>query len=280
MSDRQLVVVKANKLIEASYHLTLAEQRLLLLVISRLDSRADLEPRICHTITAQDVVAAFGLSSDRSYRLLEEATQRLYERSITIYAPDPEKPKSNRLVTRWVASALYQPQAGAVSLILAPAIVPFLSQLKNRFSQYHLRHVVQMSSIYAIRVYELLVQWRDSKTRTVELDWLRERLDLGDKYPSIRDFKRRVLDPAIEQINAHSDLWVKWDQVKRGRVVHALVFRFGPKELTTLIQEAAPQVEAPTKPPKITKAFIEQNALPGESWEEAERRLRAKHSSR
>lgn len=214
-----LTVVKANKLIEATYHLSLAEQRLLLLVIAKLDSREPIEPRISHTITAKEVASAFGVTDARAYQIMEEAAERLYERSVTIFAPDPEKPKSNRLVTRWVASVLYQPQAGAVDLVFAPSILPFISQLQSRFSRYHLAYVAPMSSVYAIRIYELLVQWRDAKERTVELDWLRERLEVVDKYPNIRDLKRWVLVPAIEQINTHSDLWAKWDQSKTGRRV-------------------------------------------------------------
>lgn len=275
MTQRHLTVVKANTLVEATYHLTLAEQRLLLLVIAKLDSKRELEPRISHTITAKEVATTFEVTDARAYQILEEAAQRLYERSVTIYAPDPDKPKSNKLVTRWVASVLYQPQSGAVALTFAPAILPFISQLKARFCRYHLSHIVQMTSIYAVRIYEMLIQWRDAKTRTVELDWLRERLVLDKKYSNIRDLKRFVIEPAIEQINTHSDLWAKWEQVKTGRRVTAIIFHFGLKELTTLIQET--KSSAPPERPKLTKEFIGKHALPGESWEDATARLRAKH---
>ena len=271
MSPRQLTVVKANSLVEATYHLTLAEQRLLLLAIAKVDSQADLDYRISHIITAREVAEAFHISEPRAYNLLREVAEQLYSRSVVI---EETAPKRATLTTRWVSAVRYLHQDGAVELFFAQPIIPFISQLKSRFTRYHLECVAQMSSVYAVRLYELLVQWRDAKERTIELYWLRGRLVLGDKYPNIRDFKRWVLQPSVEQINAHSDLWVKWDQLKRGRVVHALVFRFGPKELTTIIKEAA------ETPPKITKAFIEKYALPGESWEEAERRLRAKYGGR
>lgn len=271
MAKRQLVVTKANSLVEATYHLTLAEQRLLLLAISKVDSRSELDYRISHIITVKEAAKAFGLSESRAYDLLREAAERLYSRSVVIHEVSP---RASTLTTRWVSAIRHIHQDGAVELYFAQPIIPFISQIKSRFSRYHLAHIAAMSSVYAVRLYELLVQWRDAKERTIELSWFRERLAIDGKYSSIRDLKRFVLVPAVEQINAHSDLWVKWDQVKRGRVVHALVFRFGPKELTTIIKEAA------ETPPKITKAFIEKHALPGESWEEAERRLRAKHGGR
>lgn len=65
--------------------------------------------------------------------------------------------------------------------------------------------------------------------REVDIEWLRDAFQLGDKYPAIKDFKRRVIDPAVTQINEHSPLWVQWDQRKTGRRVSHLVFIFGDK---------------------------------------------------
>ena len=93
-----LVVVKANHLIEASYSLSLAEQRLLLLVVAKLDSRAEAEPQNSHTITAADVVETYGLSPDRAYTMLVDAADTLYGRSVVVHEPDPEVAGS--IVTR------------------------------------------------------------------------------------------------------------------------------------------------------------------------------------
>jgi len=269
-----LIVTKHNHLIEATYMLSLSEQRLLLLTIARIDSRAILEPGICHTITASEIADSYSLPRDQAYELLINVAERLYERSVVICDPDPDRPDVSQLRTRWVASIRYLPSRGSIELIFAPAILPFLSQLKRKFSSYRLEHVAPMTSIYAIRLYELLIQWRETGTRTVEIDWLRERFELGDKYPNIRDLKARVLNPAIDQINAHSDLYVKWEQHKRGRVVHALTFTFGPKAGQK--SEAKPQSPAKSAKPKLSRAYIEQHAQPGESWEEATERCRRK----
>lgn len=277
MNKKQnLVVTKSNSLVEAAYYLTLAEQRLMLLAISRLDSRSELDSRISHTITAQDAARVFGVGRTQSYRLLEEAAERLYERSVTIHAPDPSKPQSNKLVTRWVSSVLYQPHDGAVSLKFAPDILPFLAQLKERFCSYQLEHIAQMSSIYAVRLYELLIQWREVGSRTVDISWLRERFDLGEKYASIRDLKRFVIVPAIEQINAHSDLDVTWEQHKRGRVVAELTFSFSQKSIPEPQESSKSPEKKSNRPPrpKLTNEYIQQHAYPGESWEEARERLR------
>ena len=269
-SRRGLLVVKDNQLVEATYTLSLAEQRLLLFAIAQLDSRTGPGSRICLTITAAEIADTFRLSNVRAYNLLTEVAERLYERSVLIHAPDPERPEVEKELTRWVSRIRYIPQKGSVELVFSEGIVPLLCRLREQFSRYRLEHVAQFSSSYAIRLYELLIQWREKGARTVEIEWLRERFDLGDKYQNIRDFKARILKPAVEQINAHSDLWVEWEQHKRGRVVHALTFTFGLKQPAA---EAKP-ASKPKTPAKLTRADVERHARPGETWDQAETRLR------
>jgi plasmid replication initiation protein len=54
---------------------------------------------------------------------------------------------------------------------------------------------------YAIRIYELLVQYRQIGKREISVDSLRTMLELGKKYPLFADFKKRVIDTAVDQIN-------------------------------------------------------------------------------
>ncbi|TXK93905.1 replication protein RepB, partial [Methylococcaceae bacterium HT1] len=45
-----------------------------------------------------------------------------------------------------------------------------------------------------------------------------------------RGLKRRVIEPAIAEINEHSNLWVKYGQRKSGRTVTHFQFQFGVKD--------------------------------------------------
>jgi len=127
--------------------------------------------------------------------------------------------------------------------------------------------VAKMTSAHAIRLYELLIQWDSTGTRTVEIEQLREMLQLEGRYPSIKDFKLRVLEPAVTQINEHSPLSLTWSQRKTGRKVTHLVFDYSPKK----------PAKAPAKKQasgKLTDADITRLARPGETWEAARARLK------
>ena len=147
--------------------------------------------------------------------------------------------------------------------------------MKNQFTIYRLRDIAKLTSSYAIRLYEMLVQWKSTGARTVEIEWLKDAFLLNGKYPSIKDFKARVLEPAIDQINQTTNLWVSWDQKKTGRKVTHIIFSFGVKEETTLKKK-----QTKTKIVDIyDEKFLSTHARKGESRDQAIRRLKKEYNA-
>jgi plasmid replication initiation protein len=270
---KNLTVVKSNRVIEASYKLTLIEQKTLLAGISQIDSRKPLDPLQGFEISVDDLIKLSETETKNEYRDLKIAAERLLTRIVTINNPLPNEKRVTQLKTHWVSSVFYIPEEGKIRLYFSPQIVPYLSQLTSEFTQYQLKCIGKMSSIYAIRLYELLMQWKDVGKRDVELEWLRQCFELGDKYPSIKDFKKYVLDPAVKDINEHSNLQVAWTQRKSGRTVTHLLFTFTEKQ--PLIPEKPKRV---TKPKEkmyygVPKSEIDKLARIGESYEDAAARI-------
>ncbi|OZZ96892.1 RepB family plasmid replication initiator protein, partial [Klebsiella pneumoniae] len=122
-------------------------------------------------------------------------------------------------MSRWVSQIAYNDNEATVDLIFAPAVVPFITRLEEQFTKYELQQVSSLSSAYAIRLYELLIQWRSTgKTPTIELQEFRKKLGvLDNEYLRMAHLKERVLELSIKQINEHTDITVKYEQHKRGR---------------------------------------------------------------
>jgi plasmid replication initiation protein len=244
------LISKSNHLVEASYRLTLDEQRLVLSVLTLVDTHPDkpaARPDTPIEVTASDINDLLPVSRKKAYELLQEATDRLAERWVVIDYPDPEEPDVVRTKTRWVSAISYLPDRGAVRLYLAPKIIPYLTQLAGTYTSYRLQHVAQMTSVYAIRLYELLMQWQMKGEREVSIEWMKKQFMIPDSYSRIYDLKRYVIQPAVDQINEHSNLWVKYSQRKSGREVVALQFQFGQKENDNKTL-AGPQARASAKP--------------------------------
>lgn len=229
-SEKDPTVVKSNCLIQAGYRLSLAEQRVLLAAIAKIGKDDEPTDRTLYEITASGLIDISDMSERRSYQALAEAVHRLWRREVRIErGPNGNEkgPKGTRItMTRWVQSVDYLPNEGRIKVRFATDILPYLSLLQKEFTQYRYRYIARMHSTHGIRLYELLMQWRQVGERNIDLDNLRRMFGVSDQYPNIRDLKRRVIEPAVRDVNECSDLKVEWSQRKAGRRVVAIRFAF------------------------------------------------------
>ena len=274
MAKTDLTVYKANPVIEAGYRLSINEQRVVLACIGQVNSQQELFDKDEFELSAKEFATIFEISEARAYSELQNVAKTLYQRSVTIYNPDPNRPKLKKIETRWISSIGYLPEDGKITLCFAPKMLPFLSQLKGTFTKYKLKHVANMTCVYAIRLYELLMQWQTLGKREVEIDWLKQQFQIEGLYADMADFKKRVIEPAIKDINQHSNLNVTWTQRKTGRKVTHLTFCFAEKETA----KSAPKPKE-ERILGIKKSEIERQARTGESWEDAARRIKREKSS-
>jgi plasmid replication initiation protein len=259
MNCQNLVVYKSNKVIEAGYKLTLNELRVVLACIGQVQSKEELLKTDKFELSAKDFAACFDISENRAYSELQTVAKRLFSRYVIIDNPDPEQPKLKQTQTHWISSIDYIPDDGKIVLFFAPKILPYLSKLEGTFTKYEIKHIGNMSSTYGIRLYELLMQWKSVGKREIEIAWLKKQFEIEDKYIAIKDLKKYVIDPAVKDINTHSNFTVQWEQRKTGRAVTHLIFTFAEKNPPKSEQ---PQAAAtPAAPPKAaTQLTAEQQA--------------------
>lgn len=228
-----LTVYKDNYLVEASYKLSLMEQRIMLFAISRLDPR---NPQDKHSFHVSELLEFYpDLEPSSAYRHLREAVYKLSERWVR--TEDPEKVRE----FRWVESRTYFKDEGRIDIIFTKSIMPYLFQLESQFTKYQLENVASFRGTYSIRIYELLTQYKTLGEREFSVDELKDLLQVADKYPRFNSFNERVLTPALEEINERSDLLISVEPKKRGRKVTALTFKISLK----------PQKKAVTGRPKF-----------------------------
>ncbi|WP_407411904.1 replication initiation protein [Acinetobacter sp.] len=239
------LIVKSNQVVEAGYELTTNEQRLILLGISKIPKEQDVNFNVGYEITAQEFAAAYNIHPKTAYRELKEATNKLYERSIII------KTEKQTMKVRWTSSIItdnsYFPDVSSdenwkrVILFFSPQIAPYLSNLKENFTQYLQSDISNVSGAYTIRFYELICQYRTVGKREITINDLRFMLNIVDKYPLFYDLKKRVIEPSIKEINNKTPMQISYEQRKKGKTVVSIVFKF---------KEKNKQTETPTAMPK------------------------------
>ena len=230
------LVVKDNALINASYNLDLVEQRLILLaIIEARQSGKGINANDPLTVHAESYINQFHVHRNTAYQALKDACNDLFARQFS-YQELSAKGNIINKRSRWVSEVGYVDKEAVVQLIFAPAIVPFITRLEQRFTQYEIQQISELSTGYAIRLYELLIAWRSTgKTPLIELNDFRHKMGvIESKYTAMCDLKKRVLDPAIKQVNEHTDITVKCEQHKRGRSIIGFSFSFKQKDKTQI----------------------------------------------
>ena len=164
---KQLKVLKANELIEASYKLTTQEQRIILTMISKLDPWEEKEFTTIR-VYVKDFIEMIGVKGKSKYKEIIDITKKLREKTVVI-----NKAKS-KLVVGWLSSAEYFPGKGYVELEFSPKMRPYLLQLKQ-YTLYNFKDVMQLKVSYSIRFYELLKQYQKIRSdRYFEIDDLKK----------------------------------------------------------------------------------------------------------
>ena len=207
-------VVKSNALIEARYRLSLQESHVILWLLTQI--RPDDEDFKTHELNVDEFSRMVGLNVKGQYSELQKIIENLMRRILKINQSDT----GNVLQVAWLSSAYYIKKKGCVLLRFDPALGPYLLQLKSHFTKIDIADSLKLKSIYAVRIFELLLQYESFGERRISLDDLKLYCGIKEKtYGLYTDLKRRVIDRAKAEINSKTEYEIDYREIKKSRKV-------------------------------------------------------------
>ena len=223
-----------------------------------------------------DLVGVSGRSGSH-FAHLKRAADELADMSIRVTRHPDGRPRAKR----WsriniVNECVYCEDEAKVILTFTPRILPYITEMENRYKTYKLAHVIRMKSMYGMRLYELCLQWVfPDGLKEIMVDEFRYLMGLEDKYRIIADMKKWVLQPALRDININtcSDLKVTFRTRKSGRTITHFQFKITKKAADAKV---TPRPGSISISKMLTDKYIEEHANPGELWPAARERLRLK----
>ena len=220
-------IVKANKLIEARYSLSLSEQRIILACIASHDSRQAVPETI--ELTAEELVNLYGMKASNAYAALEDAKELLGKKVELTNNDDIEE------AVTWISHYKHYKRQGRIRLSFAPPMRTYLGSLHSRFTQYPLDRIANLKSVQSLRLYELLMQFKSTGEREVTLEKLKAMLGIEEGlYTRFDLFKSKVLNKAVKELEAKSNLKITYLLKRKARKVHSIAFSFKEKDQLSL----------------------------------------------
>lgn len=257
MEDKYLVT-QSNNLIEARHKkpLTAREQKIVLTMVSMIQP-AD-EDFKDYRISVKKFSEMLGLKGSVKYTQMKEIAENLMTKTIEI-------PKENGgwILANWISSAEYKEGEGVIDLSFSPKLKPYMLQLKNQFTSYRLSNILNLNSTYSIRLYELMKKWQHLGKWGCSIEDLRGKLGVGKEiYPRYANLKARVLATAIEEVNEKTDLYIGFNEIKKGRSVERIEFTIQhAPEKEIKLPEPKKQLEQPKKAPENEDVRTRLNGL-------------------
>ena len=209
---RSYKVVKANELIQKSrFSLQLQEQKIILYLINQIKPE-DMELKE-HVFEIKDFCKVCGLDADNgaNYKYIKQTLKDLRDKSIWVTLED-----GSETTLAWIDKVTISKHSGAVTIKIDNDMKPYLLQLQENFTQYELLYTLAMKSRYSIRMYELLKSYEYKHKKIFDIEELKKRLS-AENYERFPDFKRKVLDISMRELNDLSDLSVTYSIIKDGR---------------------------------------------------------------
>ena len=222
----RLAVYMSNALATAAQGLSLAEKRVMMYAVAKLDSRkADGgAPSGAVTLQAMDYAEQFGVDPSTAYEQLQSAGKGIFKRHIRFVEQGRKGPEE--VLIRWVSSARYSPGLGSITLRFTQEVAPHLVDLKQQFTSYKLAQASALRSIYSWRLLELLSQ-SSAGWRQIALDEFHHAMETPDGYKAnFKILRQRVIETAVKEL-VEKDGWIiEWKPIKEGRKVAAVRFEF------------------------------------------------------
>ena len=210
-------IIKHNDLIQkAKFNFTLQQQKIILYMIGQIPK--DSKELVSIEFKIYDFCKTCGIEyNGRSYNDLKKSLKTLSDKSVFI------KTHEGDVLLRWVSDLVVNQKNNSITIEFSKRMHPYILELKERYTQYDLIYILAMKSKYSVRLYELLKSYENLNQDLIfTLEFLNDRV--GSTYSTWQDINRRVLDPAIKEINALSDIGVDYEIIKEGRKITSLKF--------------------------------------------------------
>lgn len=253
-------LIRSNSFVTASIDLSATAYDVYLLALYKARNNVDKHGRPYAVISSSEVRSITSRNDGNLYRKFKSIRDELFNLGLVIDDDEHHRFLAIRVVN------ICNYEDGMFTIVFTPEVLPFISGLTSKYSSVDLGYMFSFNGYYPKRLYDLLKVnayripkdngWLQVRMELARLRFSMGCIDISDmeakeymsmhpgdyaglegvaervKLKAYSNFKARALEPALKQINACSDLEVRYENAssgKGGKVV-AIVFYIRRKE--------------------------------------------------
>lgn len=237
-------IVQANYLIENRPKFTKDETRLFLTILGAINKDdVDFKPL---KISVAEFADLWNVDSKNAYATIKKALRGLRNKEFFLEGRNPETGKLRFITSGSISMAMYEEGEGYATVEVSQLFKPYLLALKKNYTRYMMENILNLSTVNAIRNYELLKQYEAAGKRVFTVEEYKSILKIEDKYERNTDLRIKVLEPAVKEINANTDIRVHYEIAGRGQKAK-IVFTIWSKKKADVVPAPETKSELPPK---------------------------------
>nr|WP_238727818.1 RepB family plasmid replication initiator protein [Lactococcus lactis] len=240
-------IVEHNDLITSVAKMDKVPLKIFELAVSLIDTD---NPPKNNTIylSKTELFAFFKVNDSNKHSRFKEAIMTLHQQSVfEIREMNVHKNKFEYRVISPLEETTWNDYNDIISMTFTKSIMPYLIELKTKFTQYALSDLVDLNSKYSIILYKLLSmnynqyehysnkggrnKWKPTVTPQYQWKELRVITDTVNDYVRFQSLETWVLKKPLEEINAHTSFNVTYDKIKKARSIDSIVFHIEKKRM-------------------------------------------------
>ena len=222
---RNYKVVKANEIIQrARYDMNLQELKVMAYCFSLIKPNDNIQTEYTFSISDYCKVSGIDAKNGNNYIDMKATLKGLRDKSFWLTKED-----GSEVTVGWLAKATINKGSGKIKIKFDEDLQDYIMGLLTNYTQYELLSTLPMKSQYSFRLYELLKSYAFQKRHKFEIDDIKQRL-AAEHYVNFKDFRKKVLEYGIREINLYTDLEVSYDVETHGRKVVAVIFEMQQRD--------------------------------------------------
>ena len=212
------IVVHSDKITKGRSKLSLSEMKAFLATITTIDAKNDTDFKEV-TLTKKE----FCGDTNLDFRTVKSVCKTLLKQVYEI--------ENNQV---WKAYPIYQmfeydKKTDEVKFKFNDYMRPYLLELTQKFTKYQIKNIINMTSKYSIRTYQLLKDLRDVKRHIeFEIEDFCDKLEVPKSKRQWGNFQSDIMQTAIKEINELTDIRILgiFPERKRGKKVLSFSIKF------------------------------------------------------
>lgn len=216
------LLMQSKQLVHTSYEVTAIQNRIFYYCL--LTAQKEKNGELSCTVKLEDIKKLIPNKNQRTLANIKKTIQILKQTSLEF-----EKKENGDTIEcdyNLIAGSEYNKNKEIFKIKLADRLYRHLIDY-TVYAPLNLDILTKFKSFYAQRLYELLRLWSRSDrliTKNFKIEQLRFVLGVENKYPEYKNFKQRVLNQAIKEINQVGKMEVSIEELKNGRKVDEIKF--------------------------------------------------------